>query len=33
MSNKTISMLKLRQVIRLYNQGKGTKAIVGMLFI
>ncbi|MFV0310372.1 MAG: helix-turn-helix domain-containing protein, partial [Dysgonomonas sp.] len=33
MSNKTISMLKLRQVIRLYNQGKGTKAIAGMLFI
>lgn len=31
MSNKTISMLKLRQVIRLYNQGKGTKAIAGML--
>lgn len=33
MSNKTISMLKLRQVIRLYNQGKGTKAIAGLLFI
>lgn len=26
-------MLKLRQVIRLYHQGKGTKAIAGMLFI
>ncbi|MFV0313167.1 MAG: helix-turn-helix domain-containing protein, partial [Dysgonomonas sp.] len=26
-------MLKLRQVIRLYNQGKGTKAIAGMLYI
>jgi len=33
MSNKTISMLKLRQVIRLYHQGKGTKAIAGMLFV
>lgn len=33
MSNKTISMLKLRQVIRLYNQGNGTKAIAGMLFV
>jgi hypothetical protein len=26
-------MLKLRQVIRLYNQGKGTNAIAGLLFI
>ncbi|MDH6355762.1 transposase [Dysgonomonas sp. PH5-45] len=33
MSNKTISMLKLRQVIRLYHQGKGTKAIAGMSFV
>lgn len=33
MSNKPISMLKLRQVIRLYSQGKGTKAIASMLCI
>jgi transposase len=31
MSNKPISMQKLRQVIRLYGQGKGTKAINSML--
>lgn len=31
MSNNPISMQKLRQVIRLYGQGKGTKAIHSML--
>lgn len=31
MSNKPISMQKLKQVIRLYGQGKGTKAINSML--
>ncbi len=31
MSNKPISMLKLRQVIRLYHQGKGTRTIAEML--
>lgn len=33
MSNKTISMLKLRQVIRLYHQSKDTKGIAGMSFV
>ena len=31
MSNNPISMQKLRQVIRLYGQGKGTKSINSML--
>ena len=31
MSNKPITMQKLRQVIRLYGQGKGTKSINSML--
>lgn len=33
MSNNPISMQKLRQVIRLYGQGKGTKSINSMLGI
>lgn len=33
MSNKPITMQKLRQVIRLYGQGKGTKSINSMLGI
>lgn len=31
MANKLISMQKLRQLIRLYSQGKGTKAIAGFM--
>ncbi|MFR9165946.1 MAG: helix-turn-helix domain-containing protein [Dysgonomonas sp.] len=33
MANKSISMQKLRQLIRLYSQGKGTKAIAGFMSI
>ena len=33
MSNNPISMQKLRQVIRLYGQGRGTKSINSMLGI
>lgn len=31
MSNKPIKMNKLRQIIRLYNQGTGTKRIHAMV--
>jgi len=31
MPNKTISMIKLRQVIRLYHQGKGSKSIASTI--
>ncbi len=31
MANKSISMQKLRQLIRLHSQGKGTKAIAGFM--
>lgn len=33
MSDNPLSMQKLRQVIRLYGQGKGTKSINSMLGI